>query len=328
MKILVSISLSLKSKARFVFVILCCYLLITAFGIHRSGKTRRSQTDIASTNLNVWPETGESNLESYKIDGFLHISHALVISCDSNRERSMSQRMKELSISFGFYRGVSKSSHGWDAYQKMLRPMTSSYRINSLSALGILATWRHISLDCCKNPNCSRVLIFEDDVYFSKDFEHDLSAIADSPGFSIYDVIYLGANCDSPCNLYRSPDEATLRGFQSLDSASIHEINTISRKRTNVYGAFGILVTKAVFCLLSNELFDLSKATLPLDVLIETIYHRHHLRTGIIFPYLVIPDVRESTNMGPRNFQQFASQRLHLRNISRYIGAKFGHNRI
>ena len=58
---------------------------------------------------------------------------------------------------------------------------------------------------------------------------------------------------------------------------------------------------------------------LPIDNLIEEIYRKHDWKTGICFPYLIIPEVRKSSNMGSQELKVFLKERSHVRSTDNYI---------
>jgi hypothetical protein len=267
-------------------------------------------------------------LELYRVTEFAGISHALIVSGNETKAKWMMFKTRHVGFKMNIFESVMAGTPEWMKYAHFFRNRdadygNSNYQINSPAALGLLATWRKIMYRCYYSRSCTNLLIFEDDIYFHNRFESLLIETASSQHALQYDLIYLGANCQPPCNLRDSPDATheQLMELHDISRGVIAEINTyIPRKdlRCRIYGTFGLLLSRKMIEVLFHELRDLRLVMLPIDNLIEEVYRRDHLKVGICFPFLTIPEVRESSNMGSQELEVFLKDRIHVRSIENY----------
>jgi len=130
---------------------------------------------------------------------------------------------------------------------------------------------------------------------------------------SLLPVFDLNQSAFRPEPLLIRPDPA---GHRPLN---VVEVDT-ARHFSPVYGGFGLLLSSRFVELLNDELMVLENVLLPIDDLIQAIYRRFQLKVGIAFPFLVIPETRESSNMGDfhANFANFVRERLHVPQLENY----------
>jgi len=148
----------------------------------------------------------------------------------------------------------------------------------SPGALGLLETYRRLLAHLADDP--APVLLFEDDVYFHRDFDRLFQEV---PGLAArFDVVYLGAN--------------------------IH--------RGRVYGTFGVALSKRARDRLARALEGSSQVAVDnaLAALVPP------LSRFIAQPYLVIPEVRDSDTSGARDMLEFARTRGYDLAQYRHVG--------
>ena len=126
---------------------------------------------------------------------------------------------------------------------------------------------------------------------------------------------HLGANCHSFCNLrdYPKASHETLRKFQSSKELQVLEIEVDLRgvaQNRNIYGCYGVLLARRAIERMYSELRHLDRVALPIDQLLEKVYRDFSLKSGIAHPHLVIPEVRESSNMGARDLSKFVEHTI------------------
>jgi GR25 family glycosyltransferase involved in LPS biosynthesis len=155
-------------------------------------------------------------------------------------------------------------------------------RIKSPGALGLLLTYLEL-IDYCLEKNLDRVILIEDDIYISDEFlKYDFNSLKE-------DVVYLGANQDG---FSKIQEEELKQGFYHVD------------KEHYTYGTYGISLSKSFLIKLKSEI---TKYQYPIDVVIYKLLIDCNTCTNLVlYPNLVIPELRESDNMGKRDLVEFS----------------------
>ena len=254
-------------------------------------------------------------LQKYRIEGLRGLSHALVISCNATRMDWMDFKSRESVIQPKMFPCVNANSVEWKALLPLWKMRANHSPINSPGALAILATWQKILYRCYHSIECANLIVFEDDVYFHQNFDANAVTTIETARRSHFDVVYLGANCHSFCNLrdYPKASHETLRKFQSSKELQVLEIEVDLRgvaQNRNIYGCYGVLLARRAIERMYSELRHLDRVALPIDQLLEKVYRDFSLKSGIAHPHLVIPEVRESSNMGARDLSKFVEHTI------------------
>jgi len=254
-------------------------------------------------------------LQKYRIEGLKGLSHALVISCNATRMDWMNFKMRESVIQPRMFPCVNANSMEWEALLPLWKKRANHSPINSPGALAILATWQKILYRCYHSIECANLIVFEDDVYFHRNFDANAVTTIETARRSHFDVVYLGANCHSFCNLrdYPKASHETLRKFQSSKELQVLEIEVDLRgvaQNRHIYGCYGVLLARNAIERMYSELRHLDRVALPIDKLLEKVYRDFSLKSGIAYPHLVIPEVRESSNMGARDLSKFVEHTI------------------
>jgi len=172
----------------------------------------------------------------------------------------------------------------FDTYYDPNNPSTK------LGAYGIVNSYEKL-FNHVLDQGMEDVLVFEDDCYFHKDFKKLL--VEKRSLFIKNDVVYLGYN-------QFSYDEKQL---EELDAGRDFTFS----KNKDVYGFYGIYFKrKAVNALLSG--MD-SNRGLTIDYIAYKTWKKESMAVSLLNPALVIPEVRDSDNMGGRDIFQFLEQR-------------------
>ena len=305
----------------FPVVVLCLISVILLPVPSLSGTSdRRSFTPSTSKELSYSVERNSSESDTMlefvdlKMAG---ISHSVILSCHPKRWRWMEYKMRKSELCIARYGAVLVDGPEWGNYSHLLKPRSGNYLINSPTALALLGTWRTLVSRCSLSSDCTNLLVLEDDVYFLENFQkHLVEAVNISRGKD-FELTHIGMNCFEPCSLMEFP-HATHEDLERLHMSTNVQI---VEKRGTVWGTFGLILSRRLILAVHESLKDLSKVNLPIDDHLAMIVEKHRFKSGICFPSLVIPETRDSTNMGDAhaNFAEFVRARLHVPTISRYI---------
>jgi len=167
--------------------------------------------------------------------------------------------------------------------------------INSLGALGLLKTYLNIFKDAI-DKNLDYIAMIEDDNYF-----HSEMILKIRKSVSLLDkndIIWVGSN----------------QCFYSKEQ--LYKINNNLNYQLNnnaIAGTFFIIFSKRMYRYIYNYLSkNFSKNIYPIDVLLDLILKKTQMKAIVLYPRPVIPEVRDSDNMGPRDHLRFYhSRKMH-----------------
>ena len=230
------------------------------------------------------------------------LDNVYLVNLDNRKDRLlfMNYKLQELGINYTRISAVLGSNHSreYNNYMRQLskRNIDRNMNINSLGAYGILLTYKfHISPLYMKNK---QITIFEDDCFFHKDFNNLLEKY--EPIIKYCDIVWLG------CQQVRWTDNM------------LKEVNTKGYCNTNrntsflPYGAYGIVYSSRFLKILNYELnknWDTPNIR-NVDIFITLLLNKYRfLKSICIHPNLVIPQVFESDNMGPRDIYKMCEAR-------------------
>lgn len=167
--------------------------------------------------------------------------------------------------------------------------------IKSLGAVGLLLTYRNIINDVLNkdllNKDLDYIILMEDDNYFHPIY---IKKIKEIPSLiKKYDVIYLGSN----------QIVYTKKQLNEIKNNKDYEL-----ENSPISGTFYIVLSKKMIEILktyfNNNIYDY-----PIDVLINKIIILHKIKTCVMNPKVVIPEVRDSDNNMSRNHIDFYNNR-------------------
>ena len=172
--------------------------------------------------------------------------------------------------------------------------------INNIGALGLLKTYRNILKDA-KEKDLDYVALVEDDNYFHPKL---IIKLRESIKFlEKNDVIWVGSN---QC-MYLPEQISKIKNNQNYNLGNGH-----------IAGTFFIILSKRMYEFLYNYLEqNFLKNIYPIDVLIDLTLKQSKLSAIILYPKPVIPEIRDSDNMGPRNHIMFYNSRQ-IKNFNDY----------
>lgn len=162
--------------------------------------------------------------------------------------------------------------------------------IESPGALGYISTYVEILKDA-KRRNFESILILEDDILFTSDFEFKLNQLYSSVDEN-WKIIQLGAS---------------QYDWSSVDLVNATDVGYYYPKRLHTCGSFAIAINGDVF----DELLELqSHLDAPFDHLpMGEIYENYRGHCYVAYPNIIMPDVSESSIRGKRN-QYSHSERM------------------
>ena len=166
-------------------------------------------------------------------------------------------------------------------------------QVNSEGAYGLLLTYRKLLYNIENNKN---IIIFEDDIVFHKNFYENLFKY-DSNFFLTNDIIYLGANQSR----WNEEIESSITNYNYY--------NVCKKKYYWNYGTYSMILTPKIINLIKIKLDDmLSYDLLTIDILLWHIItnNNNNIRSKILYPNVIIPQLKESDNMGPRDIELLA----------------------
>ena len=171
--------------------------------------------------------------------------------------------------------------------------------IGSAGAMGILLTYQKM----CKKildynfKDCQKVIIFEDDIIFHKDIDNILGNY-DIEFLREQDVIYLGSNqYDWNQEILSSLNRN--KTYYHLSKS----INYIT------YGAYGIVLNVKVIKMIYDKIKDIKKVNRPIDMVIWDLVNDKNLKNIVLYPNIVLPNLKHSDNMGTRDICKLADHK-------------------
>jgi len=194
---------------------------------------------------------------------------------------------------FNKYQEYSKQPLGKLNYFKDFNELEANrnkHFIETAGAFGYIDTYINILKDA-KSKGYESILIFEDDVILSKDFNKRFETFYKSLKDS-WKFIGLGAS------QYH---------WSSVNLSQAEKKGYYRPKQLDTCGSFAIAIHKEIF----DELIELQqKFEAPFDHLpLGEIYNKYPKECFIAYPYMVMPDVRNSSIRGSRN------QLIHAKNM-------------
>lgn len=231
-----------------------------------------------------------------------------VINLKRRRDRRVlcSQKLEKMGIIFQYIDGVDGSDSRYDTLCSMILKKKDTW-IKSRGAIGLLMTYKVIMEDALEKKY-NNILILEDDINFHKQFEYLLQKTTKNINFNETDCVWLGAN------QYRYDDD---QKKQLADPNC--EFYTVSRtKWCYTFGTYAIAFNRKFMLELKKSL-DLNKVTYAIDVHIFWTLAKANMSGRILRPFLILPDVSDSDNMGERDQKEFMLERMYCLDDYKYI---------
>ena len=167
--------------------------------------------------------------------------------------------------------------------------------ISSPGAIGLLYTWKNILKECIENKY-KKILIFEDDIYFHKNYNNIIEE--NSKLFDKYNVVLLGGNQER-----WDSDQ-----LEQIKNSNFYEHS--KDKWCCTYGTYGIsldnIAIETIYETIKGELED---NTPTIDVQINILIRLGKLNGVTMYPSVVIPETRDSDNMKEREMSEMSKSR-------------------
>ena len=172
--------------------------------------------------------------------------------------------------------------------------------VNNIGALGLLKTYRNILEDAI-NKDLDYVALVEDDNYYHPKL---LNKLRECTKFlDENDILWVGSN---QC-MYLPNQVEKIKRNMNYNLGNGH-----------IAGTFFIILSKRMYTFIYNYLRQNFKSNIyPIDVLLDLTLKNNKWKALILYPRPVIPEIRDSDNMGPRNHIAFYNSRR-MNNFEEY----------
>ena len=172
--------------------------------------------------------------------------------------------------------------------------------LNNIGALGLLKTYRNILEEAIKK-DLDYVALVEDDNYFHPKL---INKLRECPKLlDENDIIWVGSN---QC-MYLQNQVEKIKKNMDYNLGNGH-----------IAGTFFIILSKRIYTFIYNYLKQNFKSNIyPIDVLLDLTLKNNKWRAKILYPRPIIPEIRDSDNMGPRNHIAFYNSRR-MNNFEEY----------
>ena len=229
------------------------------------------------------------------------LDNVYLVNLDNRKDRLLfiDYKLQELGIKFTRIPAILGSDHSDEYYNYMQQftqlELTQNMNINSLGAYGLLLTYKNSIAPLYKINK--HITIFEDDCFFHKNFNNLLEEY--KPIIKKYDVIWLG--CQQVRWTQELSQEVNINGY----------CKTYTKDYYKPYGTYGMVYSSRFLKILNNEInnnWDTKKIR-NIDIYISKLLNKYKLKGMAIHPNLLLPQVFESDNMGPRDIHEMCKAR-------------------
>lgn len=229
----------------------------------------------------------------------------------ADRRIFMRKKLSGLDLEISFFDAVDCRSDAACMLYYTSVPVHPNFNVSrsappSVASVGILHSWRKLLAEQLIT-NAPHMIVLEDDVYLSK-FER---VFADWKFLSSKIMAYMGGH-------QTTYDIRQLRAQNAVISANkTGYYHTFSNLRVTdnwgiTFGAYGVILSRPMMGLLFYCIqFILEKPHryLAFDVLLNAIIRHLRHNVPVIYPNAVVPEVRDSENMGSRDLEKFGAER-------------------
>jgi len=172
--------------------------------------------------------------------------------------------------------------------------------VNNIGALGLLKTYRNI-LEEAVNKDLDYVALVEDDNYYHPKL---INKLRECPNLlDENDIIWVGSN---QCMYLQNQVEKIKRNMN------------YNLGNGHIAGTFFIILSKRMYTFIYKYLKQNFRSNIyPIDVLLDLTLKNNKWQAKILYPRPVIPEIRDSDNMGPRNHIAFYNSRR-MNNFEEY----------
>lgn len=213
----------------------------------------------------------------------------------NDRRKLIEYKLQKINvINYKFFEAID----GYDKSFNNIYDLISTKKIfNSRGAFGLIMTYINLLEDAYR-CGYEKILILEDDVSFHKEYLLLIEKFKNIIENDEYDIIWLGAN------------QVNLSMIQEINLEKTSTYLPINGQTNYTYGTFSIVINKNTI----NRLLEIINyrnilQLKPIDILLNELI-RKKIITGIVcVPYIFMPDVSDSDNMGPRNQLIFLKNR-------------------
>ncbi len=249
---------------------------------------------------------------NYMSDIFGNISnlHIYIINLKrrTDRKKIMEFKIKKYNINnYSFFDAIDGSLPKYDNLYDLCHAKPGNL-LNSRGAFGLLLTYIELLKDAYFN-HYDKILILEDDISFHKNIRPMLDHYADMINSMNNTILWLGAN-------QNRFDPSQLEIINKINQEGINSFYTTANKIWT-YGTYSIILDKKAIYNLSKVINYKNVLNFqPIDLMLNYEVRSNNIKGVILYPFLVLPDVTESDNMGARDQIEFC-------NIRKYVIADY-----
>lgn len=224
-------------------------------------------------------------------------SHVYIINMKKRLDKRLLMEFKLDCIgltNYSFFEGIDGSM---ESFNNIFDSLTKKRLFTSRGALGLVMTYIEL-LKEIHAKGYENVLILEDDVNLHVHYEKLIKMFNGTLIDKKYDIVWLGAN----------QTKMTKKQFTHVKRHCNYEPNPANSVCT--YGTFSITLKKAGVEKIMKKINTANLKNLkPVDLMLNDMISHKELRGIVCYPYIFMPDVSNSDNMGPRDQIKFASTR-------------------
>lgn len=248
------------------------------------------------------------------------LDNVYLLNLDSRKDRLalMDYKLNELGISYKRISAILGSNYknDYDKYIKHVKNKIKDkkYIVNSLGAYGILLTYKNIISPLGFKLN-NHIIVFEDDICFHHNFKNELLKYNEL--INKNDVVWLGSQVF----------KWTKKMNENINKNGYHNVvlrNKQQHKRFLVCGAYCMVFSPRFLRILKENIdndFDTVRIKNFDLYIVDLLFKYKNLNSCVIKPDLVMPQIFESDNMGPRNIDDIIEERKWVPSLYKYNDA-------
>ena len=204
---------------------------------------------------------------------------------------------------------------------KLSPPKSFSLKDVSLAAVGIVYSWKRLFATMIED-NVPHLILFESDVYFC----NFTRVRAEWKSITSYYMVYMGGHqsiySDQQLQQQKKAMDSKLFGHYRSDLAT-NNIGKRGFKPSVIFGAYGLIISRPmmrIIYLCLNWILEKPDRFLPVDWIDDSIMTYLQQSVPVMYPNVVVPEIRESDNIGARNLSDFERVRRVNYNQAKHIG--------
>jgi len=203
---------------------------------------------------------------------------------------------------YKFIDGIIPTGKELILFKEIKKDLNPLGRINYIGELGCFLSHKKIWEKCIKE-NLNNCLIFEDDIFFHKNFQDILES--NLQVFDEFDIVFMGSNQSIFSNKINKDINNNFKLNKNYYSCN----HLIGEKNIYSYGTFGYFIKQKTIQIFLNEMNLPNFKWRTVDTFIQDTIEKYKLKSCTFYPNLVISDVSKSSIREGRDFLNFSIDR-------------------